>query len=182
MTPCAVELCDRPALSRGWCEMHYKRWWRTGRLEPPTVAEQFWAKVDTSPGHGPWGDCHIWTASCFPNGYGQFRGRGAHVTAWELDNGPVPAGMIVRHTCDNKPCVRHLLLGTHADNMRDMVARRRQAAGERLHLARLTERDVRLIRTQASARSCASIARSFGVHESTIARVLRHETWKGVTP
>jgi hypothetical protein len=41
--------------------------------------------------------------------------------------GPVPPGKIVRHTCDNPPCVNplHLMNGTSADNSRDMVLRGR---------------------------------------------------------
>lgn len=27
---CAVDGCDRTHWARGWCQMHYKRWWRTG--------------------------------------------------------------------------------------------------------------------------------------------------------
>ena len=43
----APEDCDRPARARGWCEMHYHRWLRTGTLrarvsgpEPAPVAPQ----------------------------------------------------------------------------------------------------------------------------------------------
>src|SRR5689334_17185985 len=27
---CAVDGCERPVDSRGWCLMHYKRWWKHG--------------------------------------------------------------------------------------------------------------------------------------------------------
>ncbi len=77
----------------------------------------------------PEGDsCHEWTGAFSDSGYGAFRVGGkkvpAHVFAWTLKHGPVPPGFIVRHkVCDYRPCVRdeHLLLGTHQDNMRDMV-------------------------------------------------------------
>lgn len=66
------------------------------------------------------------------SGYGVFS-RGhvnvlAHRDAWEKANEqPIPAGMVVRHSCDNPPCINpdHLLLGTQADNMRDKVLRGR---------------------------------------------------------
>ena len=85
---------------------------------------RFWEKV-----YIPEGDsCWEWTGALNDSGYGAFRVNGkkvpAHVYAWTMKNGPVPEGMIVRHkVCDFRPCVRedHLLLGTHADNMRDMV-------------------------------------------------------------
>ena len=34
---CAVEDCDREAESRGWCEMHYGRWYKHG---DPTICLQ----------------------------------------------------------------------------------------------------------------------------------------------
>ncbi len=51
--------------------------------------------------------------------------------AWEIVKGPIPPGMHVLHRCDCPPCVRpdHLFLGTHADNMRDMIAKGRGRYG-----------------------------------------------------
>jgi hypothetical protein len=61
-------------------------------------------------------------------------GVGLHIYTWEQHNGPVPEGMVVRHTCHNPKCynIDHLVLGTQADNMRDMVEAGRQAKGERI--------------------------------------------------
>lgn len=53
----------------------------------------------------------------------------AHRLMWEEVNGPIPHGMCVLHRCDNPPCIRpdHLFLGTKADNVRDMIAKGRDA-------------------------------------------------------
>lgn len=32
--PCAVQGCEDLAKTRGWCLLHYRRWWRTGQVEP----------------------------------------------------------------------------------------------------------------------------------------------------
>src|SRR5665213_380423 len=30
MIQCKIEGCEKPKSKRGWCEMHYSRWWRRG--------------------------------------------------------------------------------------------------------------------------------------------------------
>lgn len=70
-----------------------------------------------------------------PQGYeGQYPGMiRAHRISYELHNGPIPEGLVVRHSCDNFPCVApgHLELGTVADNQRDMKDRDRRKLWER---------------------------------------------------
>jgi hypothetical protein len=55
-----------------------------------------------------------------------------HRLAWEMANGPIPAGMCVLHACDNRACinVEHLFLGTYQDNALDMVAKGRHGKPE----------------------------------------------------
>lgn len=94
------------------------------------------ARLDTSGGPDA---CHPFTGSRNPkSGYGMVQARGVwknpqavHVVIYEDVNGPVPDGHEVRHTCDNPPCAneRHLISGTHQQNMQDAIDRGRFKIG-----------------------------------------------------
>lgn len=77
------------------------------------------------------GDCLEWSKGRFDKGYGAVWHQGklwrAHRLAWTLIHGPIPAGAVVRHSCDNPPCINpdHLLTGSHADNIADKFKRGR---------------------------------------------------------
>lgn len=110
------------------------------------LADRFWEKVDKT------GDCWLWTAALFRNGYGLLRLSDTrcgttHRMSWKLHYGSIPHGLFVLHHCDaNYPpgdmtyrrCVRpdHLWLGTNIDNMADMATKHRAASGER-HYSRV---------------------------------------------
>lgn len=60
----------------------------------------------------------------------------AHRVAFEKAWGiTLKAGQVVRHTCDNPPCVNplHLMLGTQGDNMRDMTGKGNHANAKKTH-------------------------------------------------
>lgn len=78
------------------------------------------------------GKCIEWQGARSARGYGQTWDKGKvvylHRLAWEETNGrTLCEGEQVRHSCDNPPCFNpeHLLVGTHADNMRDAIERGR---------------------------------------------------------
>jgi hypothetical protein len=99
-----------------------------------------------------------------PNGYGRIYGIErdkvmlAHRLSWTVHMGPIPEGMCVCHTCDNRPCVRpdHLFLGTASDNMQDCSRKGRAfrhevmpaTRGEKHWSNKLTDAQVREIRSR----------------------------------
>lgn len=52
---------------------------------------------------------------------------GAHRLVYTMSHGPIPEGMVVRHTCDNPACENpnHLIIGTQRDNIQDTMDRGR---------------------------------------------------------
>lgn len=78
----------------------------------------------------PLSGCRIWHGASKGSGYGvlNFAGRPqrVHRLAWQSANGPIPPGMDICHRCDERGCINpdHLFLGTRADNMRHLKAKR----------------------------------------------------------
>lgn len=155
---------------------------------PQSIQKRFWAKVDTNP--TPTG-CWLWIGAKFACGYGQLRIQGklryAHRLAYELKYGSLLPGFEVCHRCDTPLCVNpaHLVLGTHADNMHDMVAKGRSTLnheiGEAHYLAKLNPDKVRHMRSLYSqGLSFGKIARIYEVDSSTARNAILQQTWKHV--
>lgn len=94
------------------------------------------------------------------------------------------------HQCDNPSCVNpdHLFLGTHKDNVRDMLEKGRsydRAAvmrGKR-RAAKLTQDDVRAIRRLAAEGvHPRRLAHMYGVCVVNIRCVINRKTWVSVDP
>lgn len=152
-------------------------------------------------------DCILWPRKLDHAGRGRIWHLGklklAHRWAWERVNGrSVPDGMFVCHHCDNPTCVNpdHLYVGTHQDNMRDMVQRERSMAKRYPDLARdlgyrtgsqnnwargadnpkakLSPDDVEAIRNDS--RLTSVLAAEFGVTRTTIQRIRSGRAWREV--
>jgi len=144
------------------------------------LEDRFYPNVDTS------GDCWLWTGKRNADGYGELEHRKrllkAHRVALTLTGIAIPPGKEVCHTCDNPACVRpsHLFVGTHSDNMQDMVRKGRgvtpNTKGEEHGAARLTAQQVLAIR--ADGRSQRVIAAAYGVAQSLISQIKSRKVWK----
>lgn len=90
---------------------------------------RFWEKVQVIPFHSCW----EWVAARNEYGYGVF-GIGkqtdkAHRISFRLLVGEIPKGKFICHKCDNPSCVNpnHLFVGTGADNVKDMIEKKRNS-------------------------------------------------------
>lgn len=141
----------------------------------------------------PFSGCFVFMGSLDDSGYGRVKVNGkavrAHRLAYELSNGPIPAGLLVCHTCDTPSCVNpaHLFLGTHQENWKDAFRKNRASplpstfqVGEQCHAAKLTEADVVAIRE--SSLSSYEAARLYGVSARSIRDIRSRLTWKHVAP
>ena len=150
-----------------------------------SLLRRFWAMVDRQQED----ECWNWTGST-TRGYGQItHGRKvrykAHRLSWVIHNGPIPDGMEVCHTCDNKACVNpnHLFVGTHADNMRDMAKKKRGhktgALGEKNGQSKLVLDQVLRIRALYSTGKYSQqvLANKYQVDGSTIGLIVRNKKW-----
>lgn len=146
------------------------------------IEVRFWSKVDRR-GED---DCWLWLAGVRrkDEGYGAFWLNGRHQpaskVAWQITYGPVADGLEVCHRCDNPRCCnpKHLFVGTRLDNNDDKVAKKRHPLGARNGCAKLTEDDVRSIRSIKGKKTQAEIAALFGVTKSTVNNIYYGPNWK----
>jgi len=129
--------------------------------------------------------CWEWTKGRDKDGYGRIavnrRDTRAHRLAYQCWVGEIPEGHVVRHKCDNPPCINpeHLETGTNADNMRDKRIRMRSARGVGHGWSKLTEDQVRYIRAEYTMgnRSQQSIADEMGVSQVHVSDIVRRVLW-----
>jgi hypothetical protein len=147
-------------------------------------AKQFWTMVDVL---GP-KQCWLWKGHKNKLGYGVIQLQGhkylTHRIAWTRTHGPIPAGKLVLHRCDNPGCVNpsHLFLGTQADNMRDRSSKHRQATGVTNGRAQLdTYLVCEMRRMYRSGRyKQTRLAKMFGISQSVVHYIVTGKIWKGV--
>lgn len=123
MKTCSIENCVRTFYARDYCRRHYERFRKFGdaTMGATLYRDPEEALVDRSE---PllWSSCVVWTGPTTAEGYARFkvdrRMVFVHRYVWERENGPVPDGMHVDHTCWEPSCVNldHLRLATPMQN------------------------------------------------------------------
>jgi len=150
---------------------------------PSDIGDRFWSHVRRSSG------CWEWTGTCRDKlGYGVFsttfyprqKRDASHRIAWMLMRGDIPDGKMVCHSCDNPPCCNpdHLFIGTHQDNMNDMVNKGRSTKGMAARNRKIDSDAVLDIRS--SKESCRALAMKYGISEQHAWKIRNRLKWAHV--
>lgn len=151
------------------------------------IIHGFNLKVDKNQPSGCW----IWTGSIGQNGYGKFSFLSKtwlpHRVSWLLFKGSIPKKQFLCHKCDNPKCVNpdHLFLGTHKENMYDMIKKGRKhinpifkMSSEKSLNAKLTNEQAIFIRK--STLKNVELAKMFNVTPPTIGSVRNGKTFRDI--
>ncbi len=184
---CSVDGCGRKHDSHGYCVKHAHRFRRHGNpLGGQTdkhAAANFMADIVLS----YQGDnCLAWKFGNNGKGYGVFhvdrKAVAAHVYVCTTLNGPRPsANHDAAHSCGNGHlgCVnpKHLRWATRSENQRDRHKHGTMLVGTENPRAKLTDDDVRKIRSLIGVMSQRQIAKKFGVSQMIVSRIHRGQLW-----
>lgn len=192
--PCGVEGCDGNSHysakgAKGYCHRHYRRLATHGS---PTAGGTFvgdpmrW--IETHAAHS--GDeCLIWPFGRNAYGRGVVQHEGKIVQVSRLmctaAHGQPPSDNYeAAHNCGkgHEGCVHpgHLEWKTKEQNEADKIAHGTLVHGERSHLAKLTDEQVRHIRILLQTESPTSIAKRYGLVRETIRAIAVGRSWKWV--
>lgn len=156
------------------------------KAKSQTMNERFWSKVNIKSNK----ECWDWRAYIKPTGYGQFTvHHGKYVNAsriaYILTHGEISDSLEVCHSCDNPKCVnpRHLFLGSHKDNMQDMVNKGRGKLPPTLYgkynsSSKLSKSKVKKIfEMKDKGKSLRYIGNKFGVTKQAIWSIIHKKNW-----
>ncbi len=146
------------------------------------TAADFWASVEQGP------DCWLWQGTRNPEGYGMlwWGGRviGAHRVSVRLSGRVQLPGQVVRHTCDNPPCVNpaHLLVGTSSENIRDAYERGRMPFPSATRWEQLTADEITgAFDRREAGEPVVTIARTINVRTADLADIFTGKKFGDLT-
>ena len=183
---CKIEGCGKPHYGRGYCRSHYMRARRHGS---PTLGRTPEGKplefLRRSIEHA--GDaCILWPYSKSSKGYAIIwsdgRLRSATRFVCEHHHGHPPTDQHeAAHSCGNgrRGCINkhHLSWKTPTENAADKIGHGTHARGSKVNGAKLSEEDVRKIRSLRGRLTQAKIAEMFGVSRALIGYIYSGRAW-----
>ncbi|MDB4312161.1 HNH endonuclease [bacterium] len=109
----------------------------------------------------------------------------AHRVSYWIFKGEIPAGKILRHTCDNPSCVNpdHLIAGTMKENGEDMVSRGRHDNGggnPGVKNGGVKLREDQVLEIRKRTESTYTLGREYGVSPTTIGNIKNRKNWSHI--
>lgn len=154
---------------------------REYHMDRPTTKEvaRFISKINITK------SCWGWESVITIYGYGHFRYRDkmvrAHRFSYALFVGHIPDEMQILHKCNNRKCVNpvHLYLGTHQQNMDDRKKAGDNAIGIKNASAKLSNKDVFIIRSLHSDKKYGykNTAEIFGISSTQVGNIVKGINW-----
>jgi hypothetical protein len=189
---CKEPDCEKPKSKLGFCNRHYLNYQRHGTPngkwvmanKTDSIEKRLADKSKLTPENG----CVEWVGYIDPTtGYGSLIFNGmkmsAHRASYEKFHGLSISGKQVLHKCDNRKCINpdHLFLGSIEDNMKDKVEKGRQGRGSVYKTAKVTEKQVLVIRNlKKSGFLNKELASLFPMSVRHMARITSGNRWKHV--
>jgi len=167
-----------------------------GIYERKSEENRFWEKVNIKSES----ECWLWNSSKDKDGYGWFSFTSTNETQKyktiqahrysALLKYKNLGNNLVRHTCDNRSCVNpnHLILGSAADNSKDMTERKRQAVGEKNGNSKLTNiQALEILKTYKEQKEAGKLygclerlAKEYDVSKQIISRLTAKKTFNKI--
>lgn len=179
--------CGRPHRRKGMCSKHEQRARAHG--SPLATLNRPKGKLQADLRAAAYADSY----DCiYLDGYSSrpvvpYEGKSlkASRAVWIIRYGDPGPSLLVRHICNGGSgefgCIniRHLCLGTAAENSMDMVVNGRSLRGEAQPAARLERHQVRTIRLLYATRGVTQkeLADRFGVSPNAVSLLIRRKTW-----
>jgi len=179
MKTCKKEGCTKKHYAKGFCSLHYKRFWKSGDTEVNrpcargNVEERFWNHIQKKVEN----ECWEWQGFVDKDGYGKMRttdtNEAAHRASYRIHNGEIPKGLNVLHKCNNPPCCNpnHLYVGDQSRNMQDRIDAGNFLYGECHHNSKISNETVVLIKNDSGTHK--QLAEKYGCSASQIGNIRR---------
>ena len=189
---CEIDGCFKGSKKRGWCDPHYKKWWRHGDpLHDSGIAESGALPrfCQEAASHNDRIACLIWPYGMDRHGYGLVhigvKNRNAHRVVCELAHGEPPTKKhVAAHNCGkgHEGCVNphHLRWATREENAQDQVEHGTKVQGETHGASKLTEEQVREIIAAKGKLLQREIAKEHGIKREAVSKIHRGIRWKHI--